>query len=140
MADQPSRVSGLLNANTPFAPMDEREIADRIAGDIPSPQSPPPPEPADEEAAPAYVYVPTSDKQGSSPDEVRAEIREGADGAPTLAVYTSELLLDEALGNAQPRAQLAIIDVLLQISDSGISVALNPQLRSSSQATTGGTH
>lgn len=90
------------------------------------------PSPTGEENGIAFVYVPTRPYEpATTPEgqEIRFELRSLSDGAPGLAVFTDEETLVEQLGAYQPRARVAVLELLVQLSPMALPVVVNPVLR-----------
>jgi hypothetical protein len=116
----------LLNQSTPYAPADEAEARERLqARSEPSP----PPEPR----APAYVYVPTRPYREGHEQEIRLELHGTGPNQSALAVFTSEELLTERLGEYQPHARFAVLDLLVQIAPAGVRVLIDPDVAPGTQ-------
>jgi hypothetical protein len=121
----------LLNQSTPYAPANEDEERERLraaAGRSPAPrpdEGSRTPEDA-EPGAPAYVYVPTRPYRPGEDHEVRLELHGIGPDESGLAVFTSEELLTERLGEFQPRARFAALDLLVQVAPAGVRVLVDP--------------
>lgn len=90
------------------------------------------PDATDQEDGVAFVYVPTRPYEPTaSPEgqEVRFELRGLADGSAGLPVFTDEQALVEQLGAHQPRARVAVLELLVQLSRVNVPVVVNPVLQ-----------
>lgn len=77
----------------------------------------------------ADVYVPTRPRRhadDSGPRQVEFELRQLADGAVGLPVFTELDLLIAQLGEFQPWEKIAVLELLIQVSAAKVSVVVNP--------------
>ncbi|MCO5968967.1 SAV_915 family protein [Actinoallomurus soli] len=81
----------------------------------------------------AFVYVPTKpyrDTGSTAPQPISFELRRLDDGSAGLAVYTDLQQLIAQLGEHQPWARIAVLDLLVQLSqvEQKVPVVVNPVL------------
>jgi hypothetical protein len=77
----------------------------------------------------AFVYVPTQPSkpaEGAAPQAVKFELRQLPDGTAALPVFTEPELLIRQLGEFQPWAKIAVLELLIQISTAKVQVVVNP--------------
>lgn len=80
----------------------------------------------------AYVYVPTRENTSTGADglrELQLELRQLPDGTAGLPIFTDPDLLVAQLGEFQPWARIAVLELLLQVTAAKLPVVLNPKVR-----------
>src|SRR5581483_1919257 len=109
MTESPSSFEELLNQSTPYAPASEDEARERLRTGAARTRPPDEDPVTPDDSAPAYVYVPTRPYRRGEDHEVRLELHSIGTDEVGLAVFTSEELLTERLGDFQPRAKFAVL-------------------------------
>jgi hypothetical protein len=80
----------------------------------------------------AYVYVPTRENTPTRTDgirEIQLELRRFPDGTAGLPIFTDPDQLVAQLGEFQPWAKIAVLELLLQATTAKLPVVLNPIVR-----------
>ncbi|GAA4637855.1 hypothetical protein GCM10023196_093310 [Actinoallomurus vinaceus] len=80
----------------------------------------------------AWVYVPTLPSKpdaGGGPRQVQFELRALADGTGVLPVFTEQEHLVQQLGEYQPFERMPVLELLVQLSEAQVRVAVNPVVR-----------
>lgn len=133
------KLHNLLNQATPFAPSGAEDAAGRLRNRSPGtagPSASPPPivagrraEAGSSRESSALVFVPTAARHSESKQSgTTYELRELAEGAAGLAVYTSLEKLLQVLGVEQAYVEVEIIELLRQVAGR-VPVVVDPALR-----------
>jgi hypothetical protein len=128
MSESPSSFEDLLGQTTPYAPATEDEERERLRAGAARTRSPDDDPLTPDDSAPAYVYVPTRPYRQDEDFEIRLELHSIGPDEAGLAVFTTEELLTEHLGEFQPCAKFATLDLFVQIAPAGIRVLVNPDV------------